>query len=339
MALVVAKIARSDYPREWPALVSDLLGRAQGGSTLTVRNRRAPGACMPCGSPRRPHAGCGAACGGRGVRLRSQKPPAGRSRLMRGQAVKTHSALSFAVTNPPKVRRVYLVLHHVLKELSSKRLAADQRAFSEITSQLLDHVWAQWCGDLATILSGLPAALAAPAAPGAQPLLLHFERWLLLLKILRRLIVFGFPSDARAHAPVAAVSTCGPALLQAAGALAGARPPAGAPPSRVGAMVDRGVLKLLKTLAQVQEAHPWWAGVAQGAGRLGVGRGGAAPERAAAVAATCRCADTQTLTRAAQPPPPAGRSTTPASSCRPWTCASRAPRPTPQRAAAAAAAG
>ncbi|GBF94095.1 hypothetical protein Rsub_07082 [Raphidocelis subcapitata] len=189
VALVVAKIARSDYPREWPGLVSDLLGRAHGGSTLTVR-------------------------------------------------------------------RVYFVLHHVLKELSSKRLAADQRNFAEITKQLLDHVWAQWGSDLATILAGLPAALAAPSGAAAQPLLLHFERWLLLLKILRRLIVFGFPSDAKTLEPVAAVSTCAPALLQAAAALAAARPER-APPSRVVALIDRGVLKLVKTLAQIQEAHPW----------------------------------------------------------------------------------
>jgi hypothetical protein len=66
VALVVAKIARSDYPREWPTLVSDLLGRAQGGGTLTVR-------------------------------------------------------------------RVYFVMHHVLKELSSKRLAVDQRSFAEVS--------------------------------------------------------------------------------------------------------------------------------------------------------------------------------------------------------------
>lgn len=40
VALVVAKIARSDYPRDWPTLVTDLLGRAHGGSTLTVRPTR-----------------------------------------------------------------------------------------------------------------------------------------------------------------------------------------------------------------------------------------------------------------------------------------------------------
>lgn len=32
-------------------------------------------------------------------------------------------------------RRTYLVLHHVLKELSSKRLAADQKAFAEVGMQ------------------------------------------------------------------------------------------------------------------------------------------------------------------------------------------------------------
>ena len=31
-------------------------------------------------------------------------------------------------------RRVYLVLHHVLKELASKRLPMDQRNFAEVSS-------------------------------------------------------------------------------------------------------------------------------------------------------------------------------------------------------------
>ena len=35
------------------------------------------------------------------------------------------------------VRRTYFVLHHVLKELSSKRLAADQKAFAQ--------VWTLYC--------------------------------------------------------------------------------------------------------------------------------------------------------------------------------------------------
>jgi len=65
LALVFAKIARTDYPKHWPSLMDDLLAVMGEGDGL----RR---------------------------------------------------------------RRAYLVLHHVLKELSSKRLAADQRTFAEV---------------------------------------------------------------------------------------------------------------------------------------------------------------------------------------------------------------
>eukprot|EP00951_Prasinocladus_malaysianus_P018959 scaffold152887_cov21-Prasinocladus_malaysianus.AAC.1 len=67
IAVIFAKIARHDYPREWPSLFSDLLGRLSGGDLLLQR-------------------------------------------------------------------RIYLVFHHALKELSSKRLTADQKNFAEVTS-------------------------------------------------------------------------------------------------------------------------------------------------------------------------------------------------------------
>lgn len=73
IAVVIAKIARVDYPRQWPSLFSDLLGKLDSSDTLTTR-------------------------------------------------------------------RTYLVLHHVLKELSSKRLAPDQRAFAEVSLQLIHLV-------------------------------------------------------------------------------------------------------------------------------------------------------------------------------------------------------
>lgn len=65
IALSFAKVARHDFPREWPSLFQDLLARQDGGDLLLQR-------------------------------------------------------------------RVYLVLHHVLKELSSKRLTADQKNFAEV---------------------------------------------------------------------------------------------------------------------------------------------------------------------------------------------------------------
>jgi hypothetical protein len=36
---------------------------------------------------------------------------------------------------PQRVRRTYFVLHHILKELSSKRLVADQKHFAEVSSE------------------------------------------------------------------------------------------------------------------------------------------------------------------------------------------------------------
>lgn len=39
--------------------------------------------------------------------------------------------------NTLMVRRVYLVLHHALKELASKRLSSDQKAFAEVSGVAL----------------------------------------------------------------------------------------------------------------------------------------------------------------------------------------------------------
>ncbi len=51
----------------------------------------------------------------------------------------------------------------------------------QLTKQLFEHVWSQWCFDTQQIASGLPQALANQT-PG-QPLLLSLERWLILLKV------------------------------------------------------------------------------------------------------------------------------------------------------------
>ncbi|KAL6745489.1 armadillo-type protein, partial [Haematococcus lacustris] len=219
VALVYAKVARMDWPRDWPALFSQLLGSSAGPAAAAPGNRR-----------------------------------------------------------------VWLVLHHVLKELSSKRLA--------VSAQLLPVVWSQWAADTQALLAGLPSAAPAGPAPPPhhQPLLLSFERWLLLLKppgwpgcpwavqVLRRLILFGCVSDAKSLQPVEAVSVCIPPMVQAlqqlvalrpalqaaanggvgGAAAAGGRSAAGGAGSKqLAAMLDRSLLKLAKTQCQVQQTHPW----------------------------------------------------------------------------------
>ena len=51
----------------------------------------------------------------------------------------------------------------------------------QLTKQLFEHLWSQWCFDTQQIANGLPQAMASQA-PG-QPLLLSLERWLILLKV------------------------------------------------------------------------------------------------------------------------------------------------------------
>ncbi|KAL3150483.1 hypothetical protein ABBQ32_000305 [Trebouxia sp. C0010 RCD-2024] len=160
--------------------------------------------------------------------------------------------------NTLMVRRVYLVLHHALKELASKRLSSDQKAFAEASGAALPvphHAVASAFLNAAIIINtmecpayirSLPQALAAQA-PG-QPLLLSLERWLILLKALRRLIVFGFQSDARTLEPVPVVTQTVPVLLQALQTLMAARPAKGAPRSQLAVMLDRGLIKLAKVI-------------------------------------------------------------------------------------------
>jgi hypothetical protein len=100
------------------------------------------------------------------------------------------------------------------------------------------------------------------------PLLPHLSRS--HTQILRRLLVFGFSSDAKTLQPVQAVATTAPQLLAAVAALHAVRPQQqqqqrqgnGSGGGVVGrsqllAMLDRGMLKLIKTLSQVQQEHPW----------------------------------------------------------------------------------
>ncbi len=61
------------------------------------------------------------------------------------------------------------------------RMCTNLNVVLQLTKQLFEHVWSQWCFDTQQIASGLPQALANQA-PG-QPLLLSLERWLILLKV------------------------------------------------------------------------------------------------------------------------------------------------------------
>lgn len=68
--------------------------------------------------------------------------------------------------------------------------------FGQITSQFFDYSWHLWQSDMQTILNGF-SSLAQVTNSNASHDELHLtcERWFLCSKIIRQLIVSGFPSD------------------------------------------------------------------------------------------------------------------------------------------------
>ncbi|CAI6002588.1 unnamed protein product, partial [Closterium sp. NIES-65] len=201
LAVLIAKIARIDYPREWSELFPTLLQKLQSQDPLLTQ-------------------------------------------------------------------RAYMVLNHVLKELSTKRLSVDQRTFSQVTSQLFEPTWAHWVRDTGSLLQGLtaleaggsdPAAAAAGAGAAGGALMLLCERWLLCVKTLRRMLVFGFPSDFKSVQEVPVLEQVVPAFLEAAQSLLNFRNLSQQRPALqpLHTFLSRASVKLLKTLVASHELHPF----------------------------------------------------------------------------------
>eukprot|EP00898_Chlorokybus_atmophyticus_P004539 jgi/Chlat1/5086/Chrsp33S05017 len=209
LAIVAAKIARFDFPRDWPQLFPTLLSKLQSPDVLLTT-------------------------------------------------------------------RIYLALHHILKELASKRLMADQRHFAQIALQLFDLVWSHWCADTQRVVSALPAISQASmeSIPNdeAAALLLACERWLLALKALRRLLLFGYgqadgqavqlmgrlSAMAAASIPqdVPQVAVTVPVLLQALQSLLPYWRSMQQSQHALRWVTERGSLKVMKTMIDIQLTHP-----------------------------------------------------------------------------------
>ncbi|GAQ92680.1 Nuclear transport receptor KAP120 (importin beta superfamily) [Klebsormidium nitens] len=197
LAVLIAKIARVDFPKAWPDLFGSLIQKLQGADLLLTE-------------------------------------------------------------------RICLTLDEVLKELASKRLAADQKVFAEVTSQLFDYSWHYWCGDTQTIIDALSSIknmagrqILSPA--DMKTLLLTCNRWYFCLKSIRRMLRFGFPSDAKAVEEVPTVQKVVPSLLQAVQTFipleASLRQQA--LDNELKKFNEKSALKLLKTINDVQATHPF----------------------------------------------------------------------------------
>ncbi|KAH8484872.1 hypothetical protein H0E87_026586 [Populus deltoides] len=194
LAVLISKIARLDYPREWPELFSVLANKLQSADVLTSH-------------------------------------------------------------------RIFLILFRTLKELSTKRLTVDQRNYAEITSHLFGYSWGLWQSDVQAILNSF-STLAQSYTSNAleqrhDELYLMSERWLLCLKIIRQLIISGFPSDSKCVQEVQPVKEVSPILLKAIQSFLPYYSSFQKGHPKFWDFIKRACTKLMKVLVTIQGRHPY----------------------------------------------------------------------------------
>ncbi|GLT55700.1 hypothetical protein SLA2020_287960 [Shorea laevis] len=194
LAVLISKIARFDYPREWPELFSILAQQLQSADVLTSH-------------------------------------------------------------------RIFMILFRTLKELSTKRLTADQRNFAEISSHLFDYSWHLWQSDVQTILHGFSTIAQGYSSNAVEQhhdeLYLTCERWLLCSKIIRQLIISGFQSDAKCIQEVRPVKEVSPVLLNAIQSFLPYYSSFQNGYPKFWDFIKRACTKLMKVLIAIQGRHPF----------------------------------------------------------------------------------
>ncbi|KAK9930777.1 hypothetical protein M0R45_018088 [Rubus argutus] len=194
LAVLVSKVARIDYPKEWPELFSVLAQKLQSADVLSSH-------------------------------------------------------------------RIFLTLFQTLKELSTKRLISDQKNFAEISSRFFDYSWHLWQSDVQTLLHGFSTLSQSYNSNTLEQhhdeLYLTCERWLLCLKIIRQLIVSGFPSDAKCVQEVRPVMEVSPMLLNAIQSFLPFYSSFQKGHPKFLDFLKRACTKLMKVLIAIQGRHPY----------------------------------------------------------------------------------
>lgn len=190
LAVLISKIARIDYPKEWPDLLSVLAQQLQSADTLTSH-------------------------------------------------------------------RIFLILFRILKELSTKRLASDQRTFAEIASQFFDYSWNLWQTDVQKILHGFLVLAQNSSELQHDDMYLICERWFLCSKIIRQLIVSGFQSDSKSIQEVQPVKKVCPVMLNAIQSFLPYYSSFQEKHPKFWDFLKKACTKLMKILIALQQRHPY----------------------------------------------------------------------------------
>ncbi|XP_075486233.1 uncharacterized protein LOC142525826 isoform X1 [Primulina tabacum] len=190
LSVLISKIARIDYPREWSDLFSTLAQQLQSADLLTSH-------------------------------------------------------------------RIFMILFRTLKELSTKRLTSDQRTFAEIASLFFDYSWHLWQTDVQNILHGFSLLAQSASELNQDDLYLTCERWFLCSKIIRQLIISGFPSDAKSIQEVQPVKKVGPVVLNAVQSFLRYYSSFQEKHPKFWEFLKKACTKLMKVLIAIQHRHPY----------------------------------------------------------------------------------
>lgn len=142
-----------------------------------------------------------------------------------------------------RVRRTYIALHLLLKELGSKRLAIDQKNFETLCSDVLyGPVFQMWMNDVERLGSSVNASHDFKG--------ILIQRIVLQLKCLKRILIQGFQSDSKTLVIASQVERSCPVLVQALQSWISAT-------DELVTVLEGAILKSLRILVGIQEAHCW----------------------------------------------------------------------------------
>ncbi|MCO5560305.1 hypothetical protein L7F22_013917 [Adiantum nelumboides] len=272
LALVICKIARFDYPKEWPDLFAVLVHKLQSNDILlTQRVYMVLNQVLKELSTKRLVADQKNLM----QKLRQQlhvhqwqEPCTGRYQNQGFEAagedfrVSEHGQVALWADHVRSAQQGGARLQQGTLEAQQGFAMVQQAARAQqVTSQIFDYAWHHWQEDTQTLLKDFSTIFPNPESgflsfESRQLFDLRSERWILCLKALHRMLRFGFPSDARSVQEVPAVKQVCPHFLQQIRVFLSYR--FSLPQDHfLRIFFEKSCLKLLKSLVDLQTIHPY----------------------------------------------------------------------------------
>ncbi|EPS61178.1 hypothetical protein M569_13621, partial [Genlisea aurea] len=126
-----------------------------------------------------------------------------------------------------------------------------------IASQFFEYSWELWQIDVQNILHGFSVLAQDTSGFHRDDAFFTCERWILCSKIIRQLIISGFPSDAKSIQEVQPVKKVCPSMLVAVQSFLQLYSSFQEKHPKFSEFLKQGCIKLMKILLAIQQRHPF----------------------------------------------------------------------------------